>query len=140
VSKPPVIADLTWIGGLKFEGTSAATTITIDGDSSAGPSPIQALVFALAGCTAVDVIYILTRGRHPVRGLRAHLEAERAQQDPHRLLKVRLRFDVEGAVPIEAVERAVALSHDKYCSVWHSLRQDIDFQVTCDVRPAESGT
>ena len=135
MSKPPTVADLTWLGDLKFSGASGSTSITIDGNSSAGPSPVQALAFALAGCLATDVVYILTRGRHPLRALRAHMVAHRAQEDPHRFLKVEIQLDVEGAVPLEAVERAVALSHDKYCSVWHSLNHDIDFKVTCDVRP-----
>jgi putative redox protein len=135
VSKPPTVADLTWLGGLRFAGVSGVTSMTIDGDSAAGPSPVQALAFALAGCMAADVVYILTKGRHPLRALRAHLVAQRAQEDPHRFLKVALTFDVEGAVPVEAVERAVALSHDKYCSVWHTFNHDIDFQVTCDVHP-----
>ena len=137
-SKPPTVVDLTWTGGLKFVGISGATTITLDGDSAAGPSPVQALAFALASCMASDVIFILTKGRHPVRGLRAHLIAHRAQQDPHRFLKVDLRFEIDGAVPSEAVDRAVGLSREKYCSVWHSLNHDIDFQVTCDVRPRDS--
>jgi uncharacterized OsmC-like protein len=135
VSKPPTVADLTWIGGLQFSGVSGVTSMTIDGDSVAGPSPVQALAFALAGCMAADVVYILTKGRHSLRGLRAHLAADRAQEDPHRFVKVAIAFDVEGAVPVEAVRRAVALSHDKYCSVWHTFNHDIDFQVTCDVRP-----
>jgi putative redox protein len=120
---------------LKLAGVSGHTSITLDGDSVAGPSPVQTLAFALAGCMATDVVHILTKGRHPLRGLRAHLIAHRAQQDPHRFVKVDLRFDIDGAVPSDAVERAVALSRDKYCSVWHSLNHDIDFQVTCDVRP-----
>ena len=135
MSKPPTVADLTWLGGLRFSGVSGVTSMTIDGDSAAGPSPVQALAFALAGCMAADVVYILTKGRHPLRALRAHLVAQRAQEDPHRFLKIALTFDVEGAVPVEAVRRAVALSHDKYCSVWHTFNHDIDFQVTCDVRP-----
>jgi len=135
VSKPPTVADLTWLGGLRFSGVSGVTSMTIDGDSAAGPSPVQALAFALAGCMAADVVYILTKGRHPLRALRAHLVAQRAQEDPHRFLKIALTFDVEGAVPVEAVERAVALSHEKYCSVWHTFNHDIDFQVTCDVHP-----
>jgi putative redox protein len=131
--KPPTVADLTWIGDLKFAGVSGRTSITLDGDSTAGPSPVQALAFALAGCMATDVIHILTKGRYPVRALRAHLAAQRAPEDPHRFVKVDLRFDVDGAVPVDAVERAMALSREKYCSVWHSLNHDIDLQVTCDV-------
>ena len=134
MSKPPTVADLTWIGDLKFAGVSAATSLTLDGDSVAGPSPVQALAFALASCMATDVVFILTKGRHPLSAMRARLTAQRAQQDPHRFVKVDLRFDIEGAVPPEAVERAVSLSREKYCSVWHSLNHDIDFQVTCHVQ------
>jgi len=131
--KPPVVADLTWTGDLRFSGTSGTTGLTIDGNSKEGPSPVQALVFALAGCMAADIVFILTKGRHPLKGLKAHLVADRAPEDPHRVVKVDLRFDVEGAIPKDAVDRAAALSHEKYCSVWHSLNPDIDFRVTCDV-------
>ena len=81
----------------------------------------------------IDVVHILTRGRHPLRALRSHLVAERAQDDPHRFVRVTLHVTVEGGVPRDAIERAIALSRDRYCSVWHSMRQDIDFQVTFDV-------
>jgi putative redox protein len=139
VAKPPVVADLTWLGDLKFRAVSGSASITIDGDSTAGPSPVQALVFALAGCMAADVIFILTKGRHDVRALRARLNAERAQENPHRLLKVNLHFDLEGAVPGDAVQRAISLSREKYCSVWHSLNPDIDLQVTSDIRIPSEG-
>jgi putative redox protein len=139
MAKPPVVADLTWLGGLRFQAVSANASITIDGDSTAGPSPVQALVFALAGCMAADVIFILTKGRHDVRALRARLNAERAQENPHRLLKVNLHFDLEGAVPGDAVQRAISLSREKYCSVWHSLNPDIDLQVTSDIRIPSKG-
>ncbi len=132
--KPPLVADLTWTGDLRFSGTSGSTGITIDGDSTAGPSPVQALAYALAGCMSTDVVHILTKGRHPLRGMTTHLVAERAQQDPHRLVKVDMHFAVAGAVPRDAVERAIALSREKYCSVWHSLNPDIVFHTTCDVR------
>jgi putative redox protein len=139
VAKPPVVTDLTWVGDLRFAGVSGNASITIDGDSTAGPSPVQALAFALAGCMSADVVFILRKGRHPLQALRARLIGQRAQQDPHRLLKVDLHFEIEGAVPADAVERAIALSREKYCSVWHSLNHDIDFQVTSDIRvPAQS--
>jgi len=138
VAKPPVVADLTWLGDLRFQAVSARTSITIDGDSTAGPSPVQALVFALAGCMAADVVFILTKGRHVIRALRARLTAQRAQENPHRILSVDLHFDIEGAVPGDAVQRAISLSREKYCSVWHSLNPGIDLQVTSDIRiPAE---
>jgi len=139
MGKPPVVADLTWVGGLAFHARSGNASTTIDGDSAAGPSPVQSLVFALAGCMSADVVYILTKGRHAVRSLRARVAAERAQHEPHRIVKVALHFDVEGAVPPDALERAIGLSRDKYCSVWHSLNPDIDFQVTSDIRAAGQG-
>lgn len=106
--------------------------MTLDSAGIAGPSPVQTLGAALAGCMTTDVVFILTRGRHSLRAVRAQLTAERAQHDPHRFLRVTLHLTVEGDVPRAAVERAIALSRDTYCSVWHSLRQDIDFQVTFD--------
>ena len=59
--------------------------------------------------------------------------AERAQEDPHRITAVAIDFTVTGNVPKEQVQRAIDLSHDKYCSVWHSMRQDIPFTTTFSV-------
>lgn len=133
VSKPATVVDVSWIDGLRFSVTSDKAAITIDSAGLAGPSPVQALGIALAGCMTTDVAHILTRGRHPLRALRSHLVAERAPDDPHRFVRVTLHVTVEGNVPGEAIERAIALSRDTYCSVWHSMRQDIDFQVTFEV-------
>lgn len=128
--KPPIILDLAWIGDLKFSGTSDRASIVLDSAGVAGPSSVQTLAFALAGCMAMDLAYILTKGRYPYRALRAHLQAERADENPHRIVRATLHFTIEGDVPGDAIERAIALSREKYCSVWHSMRQDIDFTVT----------
>jgi putative redox protein len=133
VAKPPSALDLTWIGELKFSATSATSSATVDGDGKAGLSPMQSLAAALAGCMAADVVHILSKGRHPLRGVRARLVGERAADTPHRFLSIDLHFVVEGAVPADAIERAIALSHERYCSVWHSMRADIDFRVRFDV-------
>ena len=135
MAKPPTIADLTWQHDLVFEATSATQRLTLDGDSRLAPSPIQALAISLAGCMAVDLAHILTKGRHPFRAIRAHIVADRAQDTPHRFVKVTLAFTVEGDLSSESVGRAIALSHDKYCSVWHSMRQDIAFTTAFEVQP-----
>jgi putative redox protein len=132
-SKPPTVVDLTWNGELKFAATIDKASLTLDSAGVAGPSPVQALAAALAGCMAVDLVHILAKGRHPLTGLTAHLVGERADEEPRRLVRVTLRFEVAGGAPADAVERAIQLSRDKYCSVWHSLRQDIDFQVSFGV-------
>ena len=135
-SKPPTIVDLAWLGDLRFAGTSGDATITLDSAGAAGPSPVQTLGFALAGCMAMDVAHILTRSRHVFRALRAHLVADRAEEDPRRVLRVTLRFTVEGNVPADAVDRAIALSREKYCSVWHSMRQDIELVTSAEIKAA----
>jgi putative redox protein len=128
-------ASLKWAGELTFNASSGTQTVTLDGNSTAGPSPVQALAFAIAGCMAMDVIDILRKGRHPVQALDVTFHGERAQTPPHRLTAVNLTFVVRGGVPGDAVRRAIALSHEKYCSVSNSLRGDITFSTEFEVQP-----
>ena len=83
---------------------------------------------------ATDVVDILVKGRVPLKALAARLDGQRANDQPKRLTAVRLHFTVSGDVPADRIERAIELSREKYCSVWHSLRQDIDFQTSFEVR------
>jgi putative redox protein len=138
MAKPPVIADLVWTEALRFDATSARISTVIDGDSNAGPSPVQMLVLGLAGCMAADVVDIVRKGRHPLGGFSAHIVAERAQEPPTRVVRAQLHFHIRGDVPTAAVERAIGLSRDKYCSVWHSLRQDIELTTSFDVAPVSA--
>ncbi len=135
VAKSPTVVDLTWTGDLVLSGTTDKTSITLDSAGVAGPSPVQALAFGVAGCMTLDVGYILTKGRQPFRSLRSHLVADRAPDDPHRIVRMHLQVSVEGDAPADAVARAIALSYEKYCSVWHSMRQDIVFTTSHDVHP-----
>lgn len=135
MAKPPVIAELVWSDALRFEATSGRISTVIDGDSTAGPSPVQMLVFGLAGCMAADVVDIVRKGRHPLAGLTARIVAERAQEPPTRVLRAQLQFQLRGDVPPAVVERAIALSRDRYCSVWHSLREDIELSTSFDITP-----
>ncbi len=136
-NSPTLALTLDWEEGLRFRGQCGAATIVLDSAHAgqAGPTPVQALAFSLAGCMGIDVVDILRKGRHPLKGLQVRLEAVRSAADPRRLTAVRLQFVVAGAVPPGAVERALQLSRDKYCSVWNSLRQDIDFRTSYDVQP-----
>lgn len=131
--KPATVVQLVWEHDLVFAGTSDDVTMTLDSASVAGPSPMQALAFGLAGCMAMDVVHILQKGRHDLRGLRADLTGERAAENPRRFTAISLHYIVTGNVASDQVQRAIDLSREKYCSVWHSLRQDIDFRVTFKV-------
>ncbi|HTL46268.1 MAG TPA: OsmC family protein [Vicinamibacterales bacterium] len=123
--KAPTTLELVWQRDLIFEGRSARAKMTLDSAGEESPSPMQALAFALAGCMGMDVVHILRKGRHDLRGLSISLTGERAQEDPHRFLSFELVFHVTGPIAPELVQRAIDLSHEKYCSVWHSLRQDL---------------
>lgn len=132
-TRPPTVVDLLWTGNLAFSAHTSTSSLVVDSGGTSGASPVELLGVALAGCMSVDLAHILNRGRHQFRALRSRLVAERSADEPHRFTAVSLHFAMEGAVPREAVERAIQLSRDKYCSVWHSLRQDIDLQVTFDL-------
>lgn len=133
-TRTPTLVDLVWDHDLRFMVTFTTSPspppLVLDSAGLAGPSPVQALAAALAGCMAMDLVHILTRGRHAVRQLTAHLSAHRAAKEPRRLAAVQLHFVVDSDAPQETIDRAIVLSREKYCSVWHSLRQDIDFDAT----------
>lgn len=133
--KPPVVAELLWTAGLKFGATSGPNALVVDADGAAGPSPMQLAAFALAGCMAADIVSILQKGRHRLTGFRASLTGARHDVPPRSFTAIRLHFQVAGAVPAEVMERAIDLSREKYCSVWHSFRRDIDFMTSFDITP-----
>lgn len=130
MAKPPTEVELIWEHDLVFSGKSGGAAMTLDSASVAGPSPMQAVAFGLAGCMAMDLVHILKKGRHSLRGLRADLTAARAGHDPKRFTAITLHYTVTGDIPPEPIQRAIDLSREKYCSVWHSLRQDIPLEIS----------
>ena len=88
-----------------------------NGGQNLAPRPMETVLAGTGGCTAYDVVLILKRGRHDVRGCSVKLTSERAAEDPKVFTKIHMHFTVTGkGVPATAVERAIALSHEKYCS------------------------
>ena len=131
--KPPTIVELIWEHDLVLGGRSGDVRLTLDSASVQGPSPMQALAFAMAACMSMDVVHILKKGRHDLRGLRADLTGRRMTDEPRYFRRIELHFTVTGSIPEPAIERAIQLSRDKYCSVWHSMRRDIELDVTFGV-------
>jgi len=87
------------------------------GGHNLAPRPMELLLAGTGGCTAYDVVLILKRGRHAITGCSVKLQAERADVDPKVFTKIHFVFTVAGDnLPRVAVERAIALSHEKYCS------------------------
>lgn len=130
---PPIVVDLTWQGGMRFAARSGTAEFVLDGPGNTVPTPVQALAASLAACMGIDLAQILTKGRHPLKALHAHLVGNRRGEEPKRFTEVALHFAVSGDIPADAVERAIALSREKYCSVWHSLRQDIALKTTYEI-------
>ena len=102
--------------------TGSGHLIAMDGAPDGGgrnlaPRPMETVLAGTGGCTAYDVVLILKRGRHDVRGCQVKLTAERAPADPKVFTAIHMHFVVGGrSLPAAAVERAIALSHEKYCS------------------------
>lgn len=135
--RPPLFLSLAWDDELRFTADSDHVQMVFDGNAQAGPSPMQALAGSLAGCMAIDVLSVLQKGRHPVKSLRIALKATRADGTPARFTAVDLQFKIGGAIPIEAVDRAIELSRECYCSVWHTLRQDLALSTSFEVDASE---
>ena len=112
-----------WIEGRAFLGESGSGHgIVMDGAPEAGGRnlgirPMELLLVGMAGCTAFDVVHILEKGREPVTGCEVNAEAVRATDEPKVFTGVHVRYTVTGkGLARDKVERAVALSHEKYCS------------------------
>jgi putative redox protein len=88
-----------------------------NGGQNLAPRPMELLLAGTGGCTAYDVVLILKRGRQDVRGCSVRVSSERAETDPKVFTRIHMHFTVTGrGLQAVAVERAIALSHDKYCS------------------------
>ncbi len=112
-----------WHDGMSFVAeTGSGHLVAMDGAPEAGgrnlaPRPMELVLAGTGGCTAFDIVLILKRGRHDVRDCEVKLQAERAETDPKVFTRINMHFRVSGrGLKAEAVERAVKLSAEKYCS------------------------
>jgi putative redox protein len=112
-----------WVDGMTFLAeTGTGHVVAMDGAPEAGgrnlaPRPMELLLAGAGGCTAFDIVLILKRGRHDVKGCEVKLSAERADTDPKVFTRIRFHYTISGkGLKAEAVERAVHLSAEKYCS------------------------
>jgi putative redox protein len=107
-----------------------------NGGQNLAPRPMETVLAGTGACTAYDVVLILKRGRHQVRGCSVKLTSERAQTDPKVFTKIHMHFTVSGQdVPPQAVERAIALSHEKFCSASIMLAKTALITTSFDVVP-----
>ncbi len=108
-----------------------------NGGANLAPRPMETVLAGTGGCTAYDVVLILKRGRHDVRGCSVKLTSERAPVDPKVFTKIHMHFTVSGkGLAASAVERAIAMSHDKYCSATIMLGKMADITTSFEVLEA----
>ncbi|MCA3221564.1 MAG: OsmC family protein [Betaproteobacteria bacterium] len=130
-----------WTGeGMSFTAeTGSGHLVAMDGAPDGGgrnlaPRPMEMVLLGTGGCTAYDVVLILKRGRHDVQGCEVRLQAERSPADPKVFTRIRFHFTVRGrGLRREVVERAVHLSHEKYCSASIMLAKTARIEVAIDV-------
>jgi putative redox protein len=119
--------EVVWEGGRRYRGGPAGgPTLTVDGNREVAPSPVDALVIALASCSAIDVVDILEKRRTPPDSVSVSVRFSRAPHPPRRLTQARLTYTVAAETERSHVERAIQLSFDKYCSVAGSLAPDTE--------------
>ena len=142
---------VSWTGALGTRSgmgfvaeTGSGHTIAMDGAPDAAkpenggqnlaPRPMETVLAGTGGCTAYDVVLILKRGRHHVQGCSVKLTTERAETDPKVFTKIHMHVTVVGkALPAAAVERAIAMSHEKYCSASIMLAKTAEITTSFDL-------
>ena len=132
-----------WIGDAAFVAeTGSGHMVAMDGSPDVGgrnlaPRPLELLLAGAGGCSAIDVVLILKKGRHAVHDCEVSIDADRAESDPKVFTRIHFHFVVSGkALKPEAVERAVKLSAEKYCSA--SIMLGKTAQITHDYEVVES--
>ena len=119
--------------------TGSGHFLTMDGAPDGGghnlaPRPMETVLAGTGGCSAYDVVLILQRGRHDVRGCQVKLNAERADTDPKLFTRIQMHFVVSGrGLPQAAVQRAITLSHERYCSASIMLAKTAQISTSFEV-------
>jgi putative redox protein len=118
---------ITWTGELAFSGTTpSGHEIKMDaaeeaGGKNSGARPTELLLHSLAGCTGIDIVMILKKMRLETKAFQIEIEGVRSENHPKRFTDFHIHYLLEGDLPEDKVVRAIQLSKNTYCSVYHSL-------------------
>jgi putative redox protein len=130
-----LIASVEWKEGTLYNGKSEsghAIRFDTTAEHKAGPSPMEAVLVALCGCTSMDVVSILQKKREPLEGLTVTATAEQASAPPRVFTQIHLTYRIRGKVSQKAAEDAVSLSKNKYCSVSKMLEKSASVEYTIE--------
>ncbi|MHA6958178.1 OsmC family protein [Proteus mirabilis] len=133
-------ARVKWVEDLSFVGeSSSGHQVMMDGNSGdKAPSPMEMVLIATGGCSAIDVVSILRKGRHQVTDCEVKLTSKRREEAPRLFTDINLHFIVSGkALTDKIVERAVQLSAEKYCSVSLMLGKAANITHSFEIKDSE---
>lgn len=129
--------EVVWEGDQRYRGgRPGGATLVVDGGREAGPSPVETMLVSLAACSSIDVVEVLNKRRTPPTRVEVQVKFARAPAAPRRLTAIHLLYRVATDSAAHHVARAVELSVQKYCSVVHSLKEDIDLDWEVEVEAA----
>ena len=137
---PLTKATLTWSRDLIFAGTTPqGYDLDFDADAQWGCKPTEALLLSLGGCMAIDIVSILKKMRMEISRFRIDLKGERNPDPPQYFKTVEMTLRLAGRnLDPRRIDRAIALSREKYCSVYNSLRPDLDLKILTQIEEAPS--
>ena len=128
---------VSWTGNSGTRSGMGFVAKPENGGQNLAPRPMETVLAGTGGCSAYDVVLILKRGRHAVQGCSVKLTSERADTDPKVFTKIHMHFTVTGSnIPTSAVERAIAMSHEKYCSASIMLGKTAEMTTSFEVNEA----
>jgi putative redox protein len=125
-----VSLSLDWHGDLKFGNSPGSPAVELASSTPGVPSPVQALAYSVMACMAMDVVHVIQKGRHPLQGMTVTLRGERAAEHPRRFVSMAIDFRITGQMEDKVVDRAIDLSRHKYCSVWNTIRPDVELRTS----------
>ena len=129
-----VSLSLDWQGDLRFASTPGSPAIELHSSTQGVASPPQALAYAVMACMAMDIVHVIKKSRCPLEALTVKFEGRRAVEHPRRFVSMAIDFQITGQVDDRLVERAIDMSRDKYCSVWNSIRPDVELRTSFTIQ------
>jgi putative redox protein len=130
---PTVSLSLDWRQDMRFVNSPDSPAIDLDSSAPGVTSPPQALAYAVMACMGMDVVHTVRKARCSIRGMIIRFDGVRAETHPRRYTSMRIHFEITGDAADRVVARAINLSREKYCSVWNTIRTDVELETTFSV-------
>ena len=115
---------------MKFASTAGSPAIQLHSSTPGVASPPQAMAYAVMACMAMDVVHVVQKSRKVLKAMTVKFEGERAHHEPKRYVWMSLDFHLTGEIEDKVVARAIELSRTKYCSVWNTIRPDVELRTS----------